>query len=728
MCRGYALLLAILLTQLAASNNQGIEDFASGSLRGNSVATNDSLLRVIAHPDTQTYRLPFEMIITAPRVRIPWKNCAGSITIIGPEALKSMPRGVAVDEALASVPGVKVDNQANGERVHISIRGQGILTETGIRSIKVLQDDIPMNDPSGFVSDLFDVNLDDLERIEVLKGPATSLYGGGAAGGIMNFVTRAYGNSPLSGEFSFVAGSNRLWKAYGQLGGKGKDLGWRVSVSRTRGAGYRVHTHFWQDAIHAKTIYTPNMNIQITPILTFSRTYHENPEGLSLTQYMSDPTLPNDDAVPYNEHMETERTTIGAKGTLLFHDDDEIRFNGYVKRSTHTDANNHVFDHQAVTRPGMSLQYTHTSGSPDSHLRNKASLGMDLQWQTNDEHLNPNEHSTESSLVLAHQEIRQRGVGFFLLEDLSAGEQWNVMGSLRFDRIHNELTDFLKTDSSDNSGNADFSNLTARIGATFSLNDELSFYGAWGQGFIPPSTNELSTNPNGYGGFNTDLMAATSSSFEVGARGTVARGCDCDVTYFFLTTTNDFDRYRMPNRGHGEEGTFYRNVGATQRHGLEVFVQYQPAPIFNLQLAYTYSHFKYYIHSPIPILMDDPTVHKYINDGSWLPNSPQHQLSILGRLVIVPGISLSLTVQTMSKWYIDGANLESEAAKGFTLLGGMIAYRWDLGGTSGVLSIQTRNLGNVRYIAFTEPDPGGNSYQPGPGREFFVKLSVFPKN
>jgi outer membrane receptor protein involved in Fe transport len=47
-----------------------------------------------------------------------------------------------------------------------------------------------------------------------------------------------------------------------------------------------------------------------------------------------------------------------------------------------------------------------------------------------------------------------------------------------------------------------------------------------------------------------------------------------------------------------------------------------------------------------------------------------------------------------------------------------------MGGYSGLLSLQARNIGNVRYVAFTEPDSGGNSYQPGPGREIFGGLRI----
>jgi outer membrane receptor protein involved in Fe transport len=75
--------------------------------------------------------------------------------------------------------------------------------------------------------------------------------------------------------------------------------------------------------------------------------------------------------------------------------------------------------------------------------------------------------------------------------------------------------------------------------------------------------------------------------------------------------------------------------------------------------------------------------------------------------------------ETLSKTYIDGANLESEAAAGYTLIDARLMYNWHFGSYSGQLGIQGRNLGDKKYVAFTEPDPGGNAYQPGPGREFF---------
>ena len=674
--------------------------------------------------DTMLYRYPGEIVISASRIALPLKATPYSATIVDSTNLKALPRATAIDEAMRLVPGVKVDNQANGERVHMSIRGQGILTETGIRSIKILLDELPVNDPTGFAPDFFDVDLNAVDRIEVLRGPSASLYGGGAAGGILNIVTQNSPPHPLFGEASLNYGSNNFWKGFGQFGGNSGDVNYRLSFSRTAGDGYRVHTHFWENNIYTKAIYTPSSEIQITPIISWTDTRHENPEGLSLDQYNLDPTLPNDDAVPYDEHMEMNRTTNGLTGLVHFLDNHEIRFNGYIKHSSYTEANNHVFDHQTLTTPGTSLQYTYKFGAPEDAIKNRFSVGTDLQWQTIDEHSDSNNHSVEMDSLWSKQQQWQRGMGLFLSDIVDLGENWNLMGSVRLDKIHYELDDLLKTDSSDASGSADFSNVTGRVGFTYSPSREISLYGSWGQGFIPPSTEEVGTNPTGYRGFNGNLVPATSNSYELGARGNINHEIDCELSGYYTTTTNDFDRYRMPGRGNGEEGTFFRNVGATKRLGLELFSEYRPIKSLIFQLAYTYSHFKYDISEAIPILMDDTSIHKFITDGSWLPNSPQHQLALDVRYDVIPELSLGLNSMTFSKAYIDGANIESEAASGYTLLGFRVLYHWSFSGLSGDLICQVRNLTDQKYVAFTEPDAGGNSYQPGSAREFFGGIKI----
>ena len=676
----------------------------------------------INNSDTIRYQLPQDVVVTAPRLNIPLKQITFATSVVNQDFLSTLPRFLSIDEALKIVPGVKIDNQANGNRLHISIRGIGILTERGIRGIKILYDELPINDPTGFAPDFFDLEMTDIARIEVLRGPAAALYGGSASGGIVNVISKNSPDIPLFGEAGGVYGSNNFWKGYGQFGGRARDINYRVSFGRTMGDGYRVHTHFWGDHIYAKASYIPNNNIKLTPILEYVNYYHENPEGINLQQYNEDPKQANPDAVPFNEYLQTERSTAGLTGLMIF-DTHEVQFNVYNKRTLFTEANNHTFNYRTINTPGTSVQYSYGYGKKEDFLRNKISAGADLQWQKILEHRVANNYSIPGTEVLSQEEINQRGLGAFIFDNIFLGQNTNIFLSLRYDKIHNELNDLLKSSNIDASGAADFSKTTGKVGISYSLAEEANIYADWGQGFLPPATEELAQNPDNFGGFNTHLVPATSNDYELGCRGYVADRIYYDLTGFYLLTDNDFDRYRITDSLRNQE-TFYRNVGSSERLGLEFYTKYTPLNELVIQAAYTYSHFIYTNDTPIRIMMDDPAIVKYIENGNYLPNIPQHQFYIDAEYHFPHDFFAGVNIETLSKTYIDGANIESEAASGYTLIGARIGYNLKLNGLNAEIILQGRNLGDQKYVAFTEPDPGGNAYQPGAGREFFGTIRL----
>lgn len=667
--------------------------------------------------DTVTYVWPFEVLITAPRMTIPLKQNPAATTLVGGDVLESAPRGIGIDEAMKLVPGVKVDNQANGERVHLTSRGQGILTERGIRGIRILLDELPINDPTGFAPDVFDVDLANVERIEVLRGAAASLYGASATGGIINILTRKSDWDPFGAEASGELGSNSFVKSAARFGGTSQDVSYHGSFSRTSGDGYRDHTHFWGNNVYGKAILAPTTTLSLTPVVGWSDLYHENPEGISLQQYRENPLQANPDAVPYNEFLETDRLTAGLSG--MYSDAGHaVNFSGYGKRTLFTEANNREFTHRTISTPGMSVQYSYRSAG--SRLVNTMSIGTDAQWQTIDERRQDNLRSVEGDTIRSKERINQRGFGVFLLDKLDLGEEWNFTVCLRYDQIRNTLDDLLRVPA-DLSGSADFSRTTGRIGVNYNPDPGIGFYANWGQGFLPPATEELAQNPDNIGGFNTHLTFATSNEFDVGIRATPGAGAYADLAAFYLTTENDFDRYRIPSRG---QGTFYRNIGASRRLGLELSSAYSPVRTLTVQFAYTFSDFTYTNTVPVRILMDDPAVVKYTVDGSRLPNSPAHQFAADARYSPVSGLTAGVSLEAFSKSFIDGANLDAEAVDGYTLLGARLRYEWGSPGVRMALTISGRNLTDTKYVAFSEPDPGGNAYQPGAGREFIFGLTV----
>ncbi len=671
--------------------------------------------------DTLKYKITQDVVVTAPRLNISLRNISFSTSIVQEDFLRTLAKNLSIDEPLKIVPGVKVDNQANGDRIHLSIRGIGILSERGIRGIKFLQDEIPLNDPTGFAPDLFDIDLINVDRIEVLRGPAASLYGGSASGGIVNVITKNSPDSPLFGNAGGTYGSNNFWKAYGQFGGNVNDVNYRLSYSRSMGDGYRNHTHFWGNTFYGKMTYSPNSNIKLTPIIGYSNFYHENPEGINLEQYNEDPKQANPDAIPYNEYLQTERNTFGLNG-LFFYGNSEFQFNGYTKRTKFTEANNHTFNYRTIITPGTSLQYSFNYGSPADFFKNKIGAGIDLQWQKINESRVANDYSVPGTDLLSKEEIKQNGLGLFLIDNMNLGTQWNLMLSLRYDKINNKLKDILK-DPYDASGDANFSKVTGRVGITYSLMQEANIFANWGQGFLPPATEELAQNPDNFGGFNSHLTYSSSNGFDIGCRGNLNDNLFYDITGFYLKTENDFDRYRITDSLRNQE-TFYRNAGSSDRIGIEFYTKYSPVNYLKLQSAYTYSHFKYTNTLPVQIVMDDPDILKFVQNGNFLPNSPQHQFYFDAEYSYQHNFYVGFSVEAQSKTYIDGANIESEAADGFTLFHARAGYLLHFSNYEIEFSLFAKNLADKKYVAFTEPDPGGNAYQPGTGREFFGSVKI----
>ncbi|MDD5562913.1 MAG: TonB-dependent receptor [Thermoanaerobaculaceae bacterium] len=648
------------------------------------------------------------IVVTAPRMDIPLQENPAATTVIEGEALATLPRTIGADEALRLVPGVKVDNQADEERVHLSIRGQGILTERGIRGIKVVLDGLPLNDPTGFAPDLFDVDWATVRRIEVFRGPASALFGGGASGGILNIETRDGGPDPVEGRVSASAGSHGFWKTLAEAGGTDGAMNYRVSASRMTEDGYRVHTAARATNLYGKFNFDLGPGNRLTAIVAGTDFFNQNAEGLNLEQVRQDPRQANPDALTYDEFQRTRRATVGVTGTLALTARSELAFAAYSRFTRWTESVPSSVDHRDYQSPGGFLQYR--TRTPIGPAANDLTIGADLDGQRFGEIQRPNlGDAREGTTVLTDQVVHQRGVGVYLLDRLELSRAWSVMAGVRHDSISNTLADNLATPELDLSGRKSFAKTTGRIGVAWNPTPAFGAYISWAQGFLPPATEELANNPDRFGGFNEHLVPATSHGEEVGARGSLAGQLTYDVAVFRLLTANDFGRYRVESR---PLETFYDNAGSSRRYGVETAIGFFPSPRLSMELAYTYSRFRY-----DQVRFDDDA---YFD--TWLPNSPRHQAALDAEYRVTPELMIGIGADLQSRAYIDPTN--TTWIGGYTLVSARVSYRTRLAGTAAEFLLSGRNLGGKRYIAFTEPDADGNSYQPGPGREAYGSVRL----
>ncbi|MEI6159108.1 MAG: TonB-dependent receptor [Roseococcus sp.] len=190
---------------------------------------------MVAVPDT---------IVTATGVPTPLARVPASITVIDRKAIEE--NGFAnLAEALATVPGLRVAQSGGpGQQASVFIRGNSS------RSTLVLMDGVPVNDPSDAngAFNFGNETLFDIERIEVLRGPASSLYGSAAVGGVINLVTRRAPADRQVMPYGEVAyGSNSTFRLGGGVAGTVGAFDYLASLNNiSTQASNATASRFWR--------------------------------------------------------------------------------------------------------------------------------------------------------------------------------------------------------------------------------------------------------------------------------------------------------------------------------------------------------------------------------------------------------------------------------------------------------------------------------------------------
>ena len=136
-----------------------------------------------------------DVVVSASRTEQRSFDAPGSIQSVDRDSIQSRGPQINTSEALAEIPGIHVANRNNfSQDLQISIRGFGSRAPFGVRGVRLLIDGIPQTLPDG-QGQSSQFALTSADRIEVLKGPLSLLYGN-AAGGIVQVFTRSAGDRP----------------------------------------------------------------------------------------------------------------------------------------------------------------------------------------------------------------------------------------------------------------------------------------------------------------------------------------------------------------------------------------------------------------------------------------------------------------------------------------------------------------------------------------------------
>src|SRR5712691_7496381 len=148
----------------------------------------------------QELRQTDPVVVTATKLAEPRSQVGATVTVITEEELKTY-NYVTVGDALRQVPGLEIQRSGSfGKLSEVRIRG------TGTQQVQVLIDGVRVKSPTAGTFDLSDLSLDQISRIEIVRGPQSTLHGPDAIGGVIQIITKR-GEGPFSAYASTEAGN-----------------------------------------------------------------------------------------------------------------------------------------------------------------------------------------------------------------------------------------------------------------------------------------------------------------------------------------------------------------------------------------------------------------------------------------------------------------------------------------------------------------------------------------
>ena len=663
-------------------------------------------LKVLLMPDAAKLQ---EVTITGYETNRPLLQTAGAISIVNRESITRFDESSVV-RAVNTVPGVRMEERAPAS-YRLSVRGSTLRSPYGIRNVKVYFDGIPFTEANGTTS----LNLLDaanIGSIEILKGPAGSIYGAGTGGTVLLEPRRAAPGERFlqvgttTGSYGF-----RKYNATASIGTVHSSL--LVQYTRQKYDGYREHSAVDRDVLLISSEFRPSTKRTINANILYTDLYYELPGGLTLEQYNQNPRQARGGqfgSVRQNASIDLEGINIGLK--------QEYRINEKLRNTTavyglHKFKDNPFnTDYERNTNQEIGARSSFTYTTRIGSIGSSFTLGAEFQRGFEAARTYANNGGVPGALRTDDEVTATTGFAFAqAVLDLPA--DIIATAALSLNDTKYKIVRLQQVSSGDYRFNRNFEAvLSPRFSLLKQLSNRVSAHASISAGFSPPTEEEILTSD---GALNNDLEAEKGTNYEAGIRGFAGKlSFDVVGFYFRLKET-------IVSRQDVSSVAVFRNVGATSQKGLEVHAAYtlleqpiQQVSSVKVWSSYTYSHFRF----------KDYQKNEEDLSGNKLTGVAPHVVAAGLDAVTKIGLYLNLTSNYVSKLPLNDAN--TVFADNYFILGVRAGIKRSLGknielevfGGVDNLTDEKYSLGND-LNAF-----GGRFFQPAPNRNYYGGLTL----
>lgn len=445
-----------------------------------------------------------EVVVTATRDAEEIRKVPANVTVITQEEIVKSNARTPVD-ALREEAGIIVrDFYGNGKAATVDIRGYG---ETAPLNVLTLVDGRRVNEIDLSGVDWTQIPIDQIERIEIVRGASSVLYGDNAVGGVINIITKKP-DKPFSASVDGAAGSYRYRKIAGSAGGQWGPFSAMINLGYHDTDGYRDNGLLRTRDAGGKLIYDLNEQIGFT----LSGSVHSDktglPGGLTLANIQR---LGRDGTTNPDDHAETDDAygALGMKAGLWGFG--EFRSDlSYRHREVKDFFPSSSFDDvRKVGTWGLTPRYI--LDKPLGTFRNKLTLGLDYYRADSD-------NSSESAFGPNRSEVKKRSVGVYGLDEISLLDDLLLSLGLRNEWVIYDLFQaqpFLKATVRDNKP-------AWNAGLDYLFGRKSSAFVSYKRSFRFPASDELVQfvfiPPNLTARVNPNMRPQTGDHYEAGIR------------------------------------------------------------------------------------------------------------------------------------------------------------------------------------------------------------------